>query len=178
MDKLVRGHVFVFGKNIDTDQIYPGIYVEATEMDEIKRHAMAGSAIPDLVDRFQPGDIIVADTNFGCGSSREHAVMTLKGIGIGAILAGSYGRIFYRNAINLGVPALECKEAVNLFKTGDECEIDLERGTVKNLTAGTSARFEPVGDYMMNILQHGGIKPMIKEALKKAQDHCNQTTRQ
>ncbi|MBO5492778.1 MAG: 3-isopropylmalate dehydratase small subunit, partial [Pyramidobacter sp.] len=107
MDKLVRGHVFVFGKNIDTDQIYPGIYVEATEMDEIKRHAMAGSAIPDLVDRFQPGDIIVADTNFGCGSSREHAVMTLKGIGIGAILAGSYGRIFYRNAINLGVPALE-----------------------------------------------------------------------
>ncbi|MBQ8090707.1 MAG: 3-isopropylmalate dehydratase small subunit, partial [Pyramidobacter sp.] len=70
---------------------------------------------------------------------------------------------------NLGVPALECKEAVSLFKTGDECEIDLERGTVKNLTDGTSARFEPVGDYMMNILQHGGIKPMIKEALKKAQ---------
>ena len=165
MDKLVRGHVFVFGKNIDTDQIYPGIYVEATEMDEIKRHAMAGSAIPDLVDRFQPGDIIVADTNFGCGSSREHAVMTLKGIGIGAILAGSYGRIFYRNAINLGVSAIECKDAVTIFNTGDECEIDLNSGKVTNLTTGRTAQAAPVSDYMMNILRHGGIKPMIRERL-------------
>ena len=165
MNEKVRGHVFVFGKNIDTDQIYPGIYVEATEMDEIKKHAMAGSAIPDLVERFAEGDIIVADTNFGCGSSREHAVMTLKGIGVGAILAGSYGRIFYRNAINLGVPALECKDAVTLFRTGDECEIDLMTGKVTNLTTGKTTRAEPVGDYMMNILKHGGIKPMIRERL-------------
>ena len=168
MDKLVRGHVFVFGKNIDTDQIYPGIYVEATEMDEIKRHAMAGSAIPDLVDRFQPGDIIVADTNFGCGSSREHAVMTLKGIGVGAILAGSYGRIFYRNAINLGVPAIESKDAVNIFTTGDECEIDLSTGEIRNMTTGKTARAEPVGEYMMNILEHGGIKPMVRARLEQA----------
>ena len=165
MNEKVRGHVFVFGKNIDTDQIYPGIYVEATEMDEIKKHAMAGSAIPDLVEHFAEGDIIVADTNFGCGSSREHAVMTLKGIGVGAILAGSYGRIFYRNAINLGVPALECKDAVTLFRTGDECEIDLLTGEVRNLTTGKTTRAEPVGDYMMNILKHGGIKPMIRERL-------------
>ena len=165
MNKKVRGHVFVFGKNIDTDQIYPGIYVEATEMDEIKKHAMAGSAIPDLVERFHEGDIIVADTNFGCGSSREHAVMTLKGIGVGAILAGSYGRIFYRNAINLGVPAIECKNASAIFRTGDECEIDLTSGEVTNLTTGKTTRAEPVSDYMMNILNHGGIKPMIRERL-------------
>ena len=167
MEKTIRGHVFVFGKNIDTDQIYPGIYVEATEMDEIKKHAMAGSAIPDLVERFHEGDIIVAETNFGCGSSREHAVMTLKGIGVGAILAGSYGRIFYRNAINLGVPAIECKDAAALFKTGDECEIDLATGEVTNLTTGKTTRAEPVSDYMMNILNHGGIKPMIRERLAK-----------
>lgn len=165
MNDKIRGHVFVFGKNIDTDQIYPGIYVEATEMDEIKRHAMAGSAIPDLVERFHEGDIIVAETNFGCGSSREHAVMTLKGIGVGAILAGSYGRIFYRNAINLGVPALECKNAAAIFKTGDECEIDLAAGTVTNLTTGAVTRTEPVGEYMKNILDHGGIKPMIRDLL-------------
>ncbi|MBQ8089451.1 MAG: 3-isopropylmalate dehydratase small subunit, partial [Pyramidobacter sp.] len=97
----------------------------------------------------------------------EHAVMTLKGIGVGAILAGSYGRIFYRNAINLGVPALECKDAVSLFKTGDECEIDLVSGTVTNLTTGKTAQAEPVSDYMMNILRHGGIKPMIREQLEK-----------
>ncbi|MBP5211280.1 MAG: 3-isopropylmalate dehydratase small subunit [Pyramidobacter sp.] len=169
MEKTIRGHVFVFGKNIDTDQIYPGIYVEATEMDEIRKHAMAGSAIPDLVERFHEGDIIVAETNFGCGSSREHAVMTLKGIGVGALLAASYGRIFYRNAINLGVPAIECKDAAAIFRTGDECEIDLTTGEVTNLTAGKTTRAEPVGEYMMNILQHGGIKPMIRERLQAKQ---------
>ena len=169
METTIRGHVFVFGKNIDTDQIYPGIYVEATEMDEIKKHAMAGSAIPDLVERFHEGDIIVAESNFGCGSSREHAVMTLKGIGVGAILAASYGRIFYRNAINLGVPAIECKDAAAIFSTGDECEIDLSSGEVKNLTTGKTVRAEPVGEYMMNILQHGGIKPMIRERLQAKQ---------
>ena len=169
MEKTIRGHVFVFGKNIDTDQIYPGIYVEATEMDEIRKHAMAGSAIPDLVERFHEGDIIVAETNFGCGSSREHAVMTLKGIGVGALLAASYGRIFYRNAINLGVPAIECKDAAAIFRTGDECEIDLTTGKVTNRTAGKTTRAEPVGEYMMNILQHGGIKPMIRERLQAKQ---------
>ena len=168
MNKTARGRVFVFGKNVDTDQIYPGIYVEATEMDEIKKHALAGSAIPNLVELFHEGDIIVADTNFGCGSSREHAVMTLKGIGAGAILAGSYGRIFYRNAINLGVPAIECKDAAAIFKTGDECEINFATGKVTNLTTGETAQSEPVSEYMMNILQNGGIKPMIRAQLERA----------
>lgn len=167
MSDKIRGHVFVFGKNVDTDQIYPGIYVEATEMDEIKRHVMACSAIPDLVERFHEGDIIVAGTDFGCGSSREHAVMTLKGIGVGALLAASYGRIFYRNAVNPGVPVLECANAAEIFSPGDECEIDLASGTVTKLTTEAVTRTEPVGEYGKNILEHGGLKPMIRALLEK-----------
>ena len=161
---LLEGKSLKYGDDVNTDLIIAGKYTKTLDFGALAAHAME-DLDPDFKDRLEKGDFVVGGENFGCGSSREHAVMTLKGIGIGAILAGSYGRIFYRNAINLGVPALECKEAVSLFKTGDECEIDLERGTVKNLTAGTSARFEPVGDYMMNILRHGGIKPMIREQL-------------
>ena len=168
MQEKASGRVFVFGKNVDTDQIYPGIYVEATEMEEIKKHALAGSAIPDLVDRFTPGDIIIAETNFGCGSSREHAVMTLKGIGAGAVIAESFGRIFYRNAINLGLPAITCKGAAALFKTGDEAEIDFATGKLTNLTTGASVQSDPVTEYMKNILENGGIKPMIRAQLSKA----------
>ncbi|MBR1858183.1 MAG: 3-isopropylmalate dehydratase small subunit, partial [Selenomonadaceae bacterium] len=145
--------------------IYPGKYVEYTEIEDIKKYAMSGSAIPNLVELFKPGDIIIGGTNFGCGSSREHAVMTLKGIGIGAILAESFARIFYRNSINLGVPAITCKAINTMFKTGEQAEMNFINGTVTNLTTGESRKFEPVGDYMMNILKHGGIKPMIKEQL-------------
>lgn len=167
METIRKGKVYVFGNNIDTDQIYPAKYVEYTEVEDIRRYAMAGSAIPDLVKTFQPGDIIVGGTNFGCGSSREHAVITLKGIGIGAILAESYGRIFYRNAINLGVPAISCKAVGSAFHTGDEAEVNLETGEVRNLTTGKVLQADPTGDYMMNILRHGGIKPMIRKELGK-----------
>lgn len=109
LEKFI-GKVYVFGNNIDTNQIYPGKYVEYTEIEDIKKFAMSGSEIPNLAEIFNIGDIIVGGTNFGCGSSREHAVMTLKRIGVGAILAESFARIFYRNAINLGVPALTCKD--------------------------------------------------------------------
>ena len=165
MKDKITGTVYVFGNNIDTDQIYPGKYVEYTEIEDIKKYAMSGSAIPNLVELFKPGDIIIGGTNFGCGSSREHAVMTLKGIGIGAILAESFARIFYRNAINLGVPAITCKAINTMFKTGEQAEMNFINGNITNLTTGESRQFEPVGDYMMNILKHGGIKPMIKEQL-------------
>lgn len=94
MEKVMKGKAWKFGNNIDTDQIYPGIYVELTEMEDIKKHALSGSAEPKFADEVQPGDIVVAGTNFGCGSSREHAAMTLKGAGVGAVLAESFGRIF------------------------------------------------------------------------------------
>lgn len=118
----MKGKAWKFGNNIDTDQIYPGIYVELTEMEDIKKHALSGSAEPKFADEVQPGDIVVAGTNFGCGSSREHAAMTLKGAGVGAVLAESFGRIFFRNAINLGLPVIVCpgisKCAQKVMKSG------------------------------------------------------------
>ena len=137
MKTVAEGVAYVFGNNIDTDQIYPGKYVEFTEMEDIRQYAMSGSKEPDLAKVFQPGDIIVAGTNFGCGSSREHAAMTLKGIAVGAILAESFGRIFYRNTINLGIPAITCKGIRSLVHRGDKVRIDFTTGEiVKYCTEG------------------------------------------
>ena len=163
--KAVQGKAYVFGNNIDTDQIYPGKYVEYTELEDIKRFAMSGSAQPDLVKVFQPGDIIVGGTNFGCGSSREHAAMTLKGIGVGAILAESFGRIFYRNAINLGLPAITCKGVSKAIQLDDEVRVDFTSGTITNLRTGAVLSAEPMNAYMESILEKGGIKPLIRAQL-------------
>lgn len=163
MKTIAEGTAYVFGNNIDTDQIYPGKYVEYTEMEDIRQYAMSGSEEPELAKIFQQGDIIVAGTNFGCGSSREHAAMTLKGIAVGAILAESFGRIFYRNAINLGIPAITCKGIRDLVHRGDKVRIDFTTGEIVNVTTGEKAKAEPMNEYMMSILQNGGIKPMIRK---------------
>ena len=117
MEKVMKGKAWKFGNNIDTDQIYPGIYVELTEMEDIKKHALSGSAEPKFADEVQPGDIVVAGTNFGCGSSREHAAMTLKGAGVGAVLAESFGRIFFSKCNQSGASSHLCVLAsVNALK--------------------------------------------------------------
>ena len=164
MEAIAKGKVFLLGKNIDTDQIYPGVYVEITDVDEVKKHALAGYD-PEFVNKFKPGNIIVAGTNFGCGSSREHAAITLKGIGVGAIIAESFDRIFYRNAINLGVPVITCKGISKLFKEGDIASVNIETGEIKNQTTGVIAKAVPFSPYIMNILKNDGIKPMIKRQL-------------
>lgn len=161
MEKTVTGKVFAYGANIDTDQIYPGRYLDLTDPEDVGKHAMEG-VDPYLVKEFKPGDIIVATTNFGCGSSREHAVVTLKAVGVGAILAESFGRIFYRNAINLGIPVLVCPQAAAMAKRGDTLTVDIESGTVVNQTSGATFRAQPLSEYIMNILASGGIKPLIK----------------
>jgi 3-isopropylmalate/(R)-2-methylmalate dehydratase small subunit len=161
MQKVIRGRAFIFGANIDTDQIYPGRYLELTDPEEVGKHVMEG-ADPEFAKEFQPGDIIVASTNFGCGSSREHAAVALKAAGIGAILADSFGRIFYRNAINLGIPLLVCPHIRDLVKKGDILKIDLTIGRVTNETTRTTAQAQPLSDYVMMILESGGIKPLIK----------------
>ncbi len=165
MENLVKGKAWLFGSNIDTDQIYPGIYVEQTELEEIKKYAMAGSKEPNFAREVALGDIVVAGTNFGCGSSREHAAMTLKAVGVGAILAESYGRIFFRNAINLGIPALVCKDISKKIKKGDVVTLDLATGEIKNLTQNTEFKAEPLSAYVFNILQNGGIKGLVKAQL-------------
>lgn len=158
---VIKGKAFVFGKNIDTDQIYPSRFVECTEMEDIKKYAMFG-VDEEFTNKFMTGDIIVADTNFGCGSSREHAAMTLKGVQVGAVIAESFGRIFYRNAINLGIPALTCKGISKAVNDGDELSVDLANGVINNITTGEELKVVPMSPYIMNILQSGGIKPMIK----------------
>lgn len=161
MNKIIKGKAFVYGANIDTDQIYPGRYLDLTDPDVVGQHAMEG-ADANFVKEAKPGDIIVASTNFGCGSSREHAVVTLKATGVGAILADSFGRIFYRNAINLGIPLLVCPGIADMVKRGDALAIDLTSGKVTNETTGATTQAQALSDYVMDILKSGGIKPMIK----------------
>ena len=162
MQKVLTGKAFVYGPNIDTDQIYPGRFLDLTDPDQVGKHAMEG-ADPNFVKEVQSGDLIVASTNFGCGSSREHAAVTLKAAGVGAILADSFGRIFYRNAINLGVPLIVCPGVSKIVKRGDLLSLDMTTGKVTNETTGATAQAQPLSDYVMNILDSGGIKPLIKK---------------
>ena len=162
MTPNIKGRAFVFGPNIDTDQIYPGRYLELVDPADLAKHAMEG-ADPKLAQEFKPGDIIVASTNFGCGSSREHAAITLKAIGVGAVLADSFGRIFYRNAINLGIPLIVCKGIAKMVSRGDILSIDPATGVVVNETTGVTSQAEPFSEYTRTILASGGIKPLIKK---------------
>ena len=170
METRFAGKAFVFGKNIDTDQIYPGRFVELTEVEDIKKYAMYG-ADEEFTKKFVAGDIIVADTNFGCGSSREHAAITLKSVGVGAVIAESFGRIFFRNAINLGIPAIVCKGIAGNVADDDKLSIDLGSGEIKNLTTGKTFKAVPLSPYIMNILEHGGIKPMLKAEQDKKRNN-------
>jgi len=163
MQHLLKGHAFVFGNNIDTDQIYPGRFVEYTDVEDIAHYAMYG-ADPAFVTKVQPGDIIVAGSNFGCGSSREHAAITLKAVGISAIIAESFARIFYRNAINLGIPLIVCPSIAKRVQVGDLISLDLATGIITN-EKGIIDTAEPLVGYVLSILEHGGIKPLIKQQL-------------
>ena len=165
VQKILKGKAFVYGPNIDTDQIYPGRFLDLTDPDQVGKHALEG-ADPNFVKEVQPGDLIVAATNFGCGSSREHAAVTLKAVGVGAILADSFGRIFYRNAINLGVPLIVCPGISKVVNRGDVIEFNMTTGTVLNKTSGKTLQAQPLSDYVMNILASGGIKPLIKKQME------------
>lgn len=162
MQTKFTGKAFVFGKNIDTDQIYPGRYLDLTDPPDVAKHAMEGASDPNFANDFTEGDIIVADTNFGCGSSREHAVITLKSAGVAAVLADSFGRIFYRNGINLGVPLLVAPGIAGKVSRGDELEINLEKSEVRNTTKNETYSIDPVTEYAKHILEAGGIKPLLK----------------
>jgi 3-isopropylmalate/(R)-2-methylmalate dehydratase small subunit len=159
---MIKGRAFVYGANIDTDQIYPGGYLDLTDPELVARHAME-RVDPDFVKEVKPGDMIVAGANFGCGSSREHAAVTLKASGIAAVLAESFARIFYRNAINLGLPLLVCPGIANRVKRGDWMSVDLAAGRVVNLISGATAAAQPLSAYVMAILENGGVKPMIRK---------------
>ena len=164
MKTHLEGRAFVFGNNIDTDQIYPGRFVEYTNVDDVAKYAMYG-VDPTFVQNVKQDDIIIAGKNFGCGSSREHAAITLKAVGIGAIIAESYARIFYRNAINIGLAILECDEAARDIKTGDEIKVDFDTGLIENLTTGKTYQAEPFPPFIQNIIEKGGLLNSIKDKL-------------
>jgi 3-isopropylmalate/(R)-2-methylmalate dehydratase small subunit len=162
MSDIIKGTAFVYGANIDTDQIYPGGYLDLTDPELVARHAME-RVDPDFVKEVKWGDMIVAGTNFGCGSSREHAAVTLKASGIAAVLAESFARIFYRNAINLGLPLLVCPGISKQVKRGDRLSVDLTAGRVINESNGAVIEAQPLTAYVMAILENGGVKPMIRK---------------
>lgn len=161
METIIRGKVIVLENNIDTDQIYPGRFLEIVNPQEIGTHCLSG-VDENIAKNFKKGDIVVAGTNFGCGSSREHAPISLLNMGASLVLADSFARIFFRNSINLGLPLLVCKGISKVLVNGDEIEVDIVEGTVKILKTGEILQADKIGEYAMNILEAGGIKPLFR----------------
>jgi len=157
LNNIIKGKAHTFGKNIDTDQIYPGRYLELVKSEDIALHAMEG-ADSEFLENYSKGNILVADKNFGCGSSREHAAITLKTIGVGAVISESFGRIFYRNSINLGLPLMVCKGISKFVSEGDKLEIDLEKGIIKNITKNETIKGEKLPKFVLKMMEAGGIK--------------------
>lgn len=161
MKTELSGKVLVVGNNIDTDMIYPGRFLELTDPKEIGSHCLAGIS-EDIGPNFPQGGILVAGTNFGCGSSREHAPIALINMGAGAVLADSFARIFFRNGINLGLPLIVCKGIAKHVKEGQTVHLDILKGTVTIQETGEILQAEALGDKAMEILSAGGIKPMMR----------------
>jgi len=157
----LSGKVWKFGNDINTDLIIPGKYLELTDPQEMAKHAMEG-ADPTFVKRFNSGDLIVGGRNFGCGSSREHAPLALKYVGVGAVLAESYARIFFRNAINVGLPAFVCPGISEGANDGDSLDLDTAKGIVENITTGRTLNFSPLPEFMVEILNEGGLVSYLK----------------
>ena len=157
-----QGHVFKYGDNVDTDVIIPARYLNTANAQELAKHCME-DIDTEYVKKVQPGDIMVAGWNFGCGSSREHAPLVIKTCGTGCVIAKSFARIFYRNAINIGMPILECEAAAEEIQAGDEVSIDFDTGIITNHTTGKTYQAEPFPEFIQNIIRKGGLLPSLKE---------------
>jgi 3-isopropylmalate/(R)-2-methylmalate dehydratase small subunit len=162
-----EGTAHVYGNNVDTDVIIPARYLTSTEPEELARHAME-DIDAEFVSRVKPGDVIVGGRNFGSGSSREHAPIAIKGAGISCIVAASFARIFYRNAINVGLPIVTCEGAGDGAETGDRFRVDLEGGVVENLTKGRTFASSPLPAIMKEILDAGGLMPWVAKSMAAA----------
>jgi len=156
-----KGFVHKYGDNLDTDVIIPARYLNITDKKTLATHCME-DIDPDFLKTVKPGDIMVGGQNFGCGSSREHAPIVILECGISCVIAGSFARIFYRNAINIGLPILECVEASQRIEAGDEVSIDFDSGTITNLTKNETYTAEPFPDFIKEIIEAGGLLASIK----------------
>ncbi|MCK5559219.1 MAG: 3-isopropylmalate dehydratase small subunit [Thermoplasmata archaeon] len=161
MQRII-GTAWCYGDNINTDLIYPGRYLTITKPNEMAKHALA-DLDAEFSQKVQPGDMIVAGENFGNGSSREQAAMCLKYAGVSTIIARTFARIFYRNAINQGIPAIISPEVVEVIKTGDKVELDLAEHTLNHQTTGKRYSIEPIPDFLLEIIADGGIIPHLKK---------------
>jgi len=161
---MLKGKVHKYSADVNTDVIIPARYLNLSEPDELAEHCME-DIDPEFLSRVEPGDIIIATTNFGCGSSREHAPLAIKAAGISCIIAESFARIFFRNAINIGLPLLECEEAVDKIESGDLVEVDLSTGSIKNLRNGLVFTAKPYPDFMAELIAAGGLIEYTKERL-------------
>ena len=163
---VLKGRVWKYGKNIDTDVIIPGRYANISEAKELAQHCLE-DLDPDFVKKISRGDIIVAETNFGCGSSREIAPIAIKAAGISCVIAKSFARIFYRNAINIGLPIFECPEAVDGIESGDETEVDPTTGKIVNVTKNLSFETEPLPEFIQEIVAEGGLMKYVTSTVSK-----------
>lgn len=157
----VKGRVFKYGDNVDTDVIIPARYLNTSDPKELAAHCMEDIDV-DFVKNVKEGDIIVANKNFGCGSSREHAPLAIKTAGVSCVIASTFARIFYRNSINIGLPILECDEAVKSIEAGDELEVDFKSGVIKNLTKNESYQGQGFPEFMQRIIDNDGLIGYIK----------------
>ena len=160
----MKGKCWKFGNNVNTDEIIPARYLNTTNTKELAAHCME-DADPNFMKKIHAGDIIVAGDNFGCGSSREHAPIAIKFAGISCVIAKSFARIFFRNAINIGLPIFECSEAAEQIQEGDEAEVSLSSGEILNLTSKKRFKFEPFPLEMQEIIQAGGLMNFVKKKM-------------
>ena len=151
-----KGKVFKYGDNVDTDVIIPARYLNATKGEELAKHCME-DLDKDFIHQVKDGDIIVAEKNFGCGSSREHAPLAIKCAGVSCVIAETFARIFYRNSINIGLPIIECPEAAKAIENGDEVEVDFDSGIITNRTKNESYQGQAFPPFMQNIISAGGL---------------------
>ncbi len=161
---MFKGIVHKYGANVNTDDIVPARWLNLTEGLDLAQHLFE-DVDADFLKRFKKGDIVMADTNFGCGSSREHSPLALKAIGVPVVIAKNFARIFYRNSINIGLPLVECPECVDNTNAGDILEVDLEKGEIKNLTNGKSFQAAPYPDFMSELIAAGGLIEYTKKRL-------------
>jgi 3-isopropylmalate/(R)-2-methylmalate dehydratase small subunit len=164
---IIKGKTWKFGNDIDTDAIIPARYLNTSDPNELAKHVMedADSAFPEKVKK---GDIIVAEKNFGCGSSREHAPIAIKAAGIQAVVASSFARIFYRNSFNIGLPIFESPEAIDRIAEGDEIEIDADSGVITNITRDEKYTAKPIPPFMQELIESGGLVEWTKKKIKAA----------
>lgn len=161
---ILKGKVHKYADNVDTDVIIPARYLTATLPEELAKHCLE-DLDPDFVNKVRPGDILVAGENFGCGSSREHAPLSIKAVGVSCVVAKSFARIFFRNSINIGLPVVECPEMAALSETGDEMEVDLAHGTLRNLTRKAEVKVPPFPDFIRSLVAQGGLVNSVRSRL-------------